>query len=287
MIIVTGANGQLGRAIVERLLERVPAAQIGVSVRDPEQARGLEERGVRVRRGDFADAISLADAFEGASQVLIVSANALGETAVRLNRTAVEVAKAAGTRRILYTSHMGANPSSPFPPMPTHAATETALQESGVAFTALRNGYYAASALMLLGNALKTGELAAPEDGPVAWTAHADLAEAAAVALTEGGLDGITPNLTASEAINLDGIAAIASELADRPIRRVVVPDADYRAGLVARGVPAPTADTLLGLFLAARQGEFAQVDPTLARLIGRAPITLRDVLKTVIVPAG
>jgi len=285
MIIVTGANGQLGRAIAERLLERVPAAQIGVSVRDPEQARGLEERGIRVRRGDFADAASLTHAFEEASQVLIVSGGTTGETAVRQHRTAIDTAKAAGARRILYTSHMGSNPSSPFPPMPDHAATEVALRDSGVAFTALRNGFYAASALMILGTAVETGELTAPEDGPVAWTTHADLAQAAAIALTEDSLDGVTPNLTASEAIDMTGIAALASELTGRPIRRVVVPDAEYRAGLVAHGVPAAAADMLLGLFLASRQGEFSHVDPTLARLIGRPPTPLREVLKVAILP--
>ena len=73
MIIVTGANGQLGRAVAERLLARVPAERIGVSVRDPEKARELEERGVRVRRGDLDDAAGLAHAVEGASRVLIVS----------------------------------------------------------------------------------------------------------------------------------------------------------------------------------------------------------------------
>jgi NAD(P)H dehydrogenase (quinone) len=106
-----------------------------VSVRDPEKARGLQERGIRVRRGDFTDPASLAHAFEDASQVLIVSADATGETAVRQHRTAIEAAKAAGARRILYTSHMGANPSSPFPPMPDHAAAEKALRESGVPYT--------------------------------------------------------------------------------------------------------------------------------------------------------
>lgn len=286
MNIVTGANGKLGRAVAERLLERVPAGQIGVSVRDPEQARGLEERGVRVRRGDFADPAGLADTFEGASRVLVVSASALGEEAVRLNRAAIDAAKAAGARRILYTSHMGSNPSSPFPPMPTHAASEAALRDSGVAFTALRNGFYAATAAMLLGDAVETGELAAPEDGPVAWTAHADLAEAAAIALTEEGLDGVTPDLTGPEAIDLAGVAAIASELTDRQIRRMVVPDAEHWAAMVARGVPEPAADMLLGLFAASRQGEFANVDPTLGRLIGRPPTSLRDTLKAAIAPA-
>lgn len=288
MIIVTGANGQLGRAVVERLLVRVPAEQVGVSVRDPEKARGLKERGVRVRRGDFDDTASLAHAFEEVSQVLIVSADSFGETAVRQHRTAIDIAKKAGAHRILYTSHMGSSPTSLFPPMVDHAATEAALRDSGVAFTALRNGFYADSALMMLGDALKTGVLAAPEDGPVSWTSHPDLAEVAAIALSEEALDGVTPDLTASEAIDLDGIAALASELAHRPIRRVVVPDADYRAGLVAHGLPEERADMLLGIFRASRQGEFARVDPTLARLIDRRPpMPFRDILKAAISPAG
>ncbi len=287
MIIVTGANGKLGRAIVEHLLELVPAEQIGVSVQDTEKARDLEKRGVRVRRGDFDDAASLASAFEGASQVLIVSASRTGELAVRLNRTAVDTAKAAGAQRILYTSHMGSNPASPFPPMPTHAAIEVALQESGVAFTALRNGFYASSAAMFLGNAVETGEAIAPEDGPVAWTAHADLARAAAIALAKGGLDGITPALTGSEMLDLAGIAEIVSELTGRPIRRVVVSDDEFRSRLVARGTPEPAIDMLLGFYVASRQGAFAQVNPTLARVIDRPPMPLREVLKAAILPAG
>ncbi|MBA2677261.1 MAG: SDR family oxidoreductase [Ktedonobacteraceae bacterium] len=285
MIIVTGANGQLGRAVVERLLARVPAEQVGVSVRDPEKAQELKERGVRVRRGDFDDPASLAHAFEGASQVLIVSSDSFGELAVRKHRTAIDIAKKVGARRILYTSHMGSSPTSLFPPMVDHAATEAALRDSGVAFTSLRNGYYAASALMMLGNALQTGELVAPEDGPVSWTSHSNLAEVAAIALSEEVLDGVTPDLTASEAIDLNGIAALASELAHRPIRRVVVPDAEYRAGLVAHGLPGEVADMLLGTFRASRQGEFNRVDPTLARLINRPPVPFRDVLKAAISP--
>ncbi len=280
MIIVTGASGQLGRGITERLLERIPAAEVGVSVRSPEKGRWLSERGTRVRQGDFGDAASLRHAFEGASQVLIVSAGATGEAAVRQHRTAIDAARAAGARRILYTSHMGANAASPFPPMPDHAATEAALQTSGVAFTSLRNGFYAASRVMLMGRALETGELVAPEDGPVSWTAHADLAEVAAIALiSEGLLDGLTSPLTGPEALDLAGLAAIASELTGRPITRVTVTDEQYRVGLVSHGVPGPQADFLVGLFAASRQGEFAAVDPTLKRLLNRPPMAMRDVL--------
>lgn len=285
MIIVTGANGQLGRAVVDRLLTRVPAEQIGVSVREPEKAQELKELGIRVRRGDFTDPASLAHAFEDASQLLIVSSNTLGEMAVRQHRTAINVAKQVGTRRILYTSHIGSSATSLFPPMVDHAATEAALQESGVAFTSLRNGFYMSTVLLLLGDAVKTGELSAPEDGPVSWTTHADLAEVTAIALSEEVLDGVTPDLTASEAVDLDGIAAIVSELAQRPIRRIIVPDAAYRDRLVAHGVPTEYADMTLGIFQASRRGEFNRVDPTLARLIGRPPMALQEVLKVTISP--
>lgn len=282
MIIVTGATGQLGSAIVERLLERVPADRIGVSVRDPERANGLAERGVRVRHGDFDDAPSLTHAFEAAEQILVVSSATSGDAAVRQHHTAIEAAKAVGAGRLVYTSHMGSSRTSSFAPMLDHAATEAMLQQSGLAFTSLRNGFYASSALMLLGPALETGEVEAPADGPVSWTAHADLAEAAASALTdEGRLDGLTPALTGSEAIDLADIVEIAAQLSGRPINRTVVSDDQYRRSLVSHGVPGTAADMLVGMFAASRQGEFAAVDPTLAKLLGRPPMTIRDVLQT------
>jgi len=287
MIIVTGANGKLGRAVVERLLDRVPAERIGVSVRDREKARDLEQRGVRVRRGDFDDAESLADVFEGASRVLVVSVDRLDEAAVRQHRAAINAAKTAGAGRIFYTSHAGADPISAFPPGRDHAATEVALQDSGVPFTSLRNGFYAQTAAFLVGSALVSGELRAPEDGPVDYTAIPDLAEATAIALADEGLDDTVLTLTGSEAVDTAGLAAMASELTGRPIRRVVVSDDEYCAGLVAHGVPEPQAAMFLTLFVAARQGMFTRVDPTLARLIGRQPAQVRDALKEVISSAG
>jgi uncharacterized protein YbjT (DUF2867 family) len=280
VIIVTGANGQFGRAVVEGLLARVPAEQVGVSVREPEKAAELEKQGVRVRRGDFADPASLTHAFEDATQVLLVSTGTTGEEAVGHHRTAIEAAVDAGAKRVLYTSHMGANPASPFAPMPDHAATEAALMATEVPCVVLRNGFYATTPLLLLRGALETGELAAPEDGPVAWTAHADLAEVAVHALTGDDLDGITPPLTGPEAIDLAGVAALASQVTGRPVRRVVVSDAAYRDQLVAQGLPGPTADMLVGMFTASRLGHFAPADPTLPRLLGRPATPLVEVLK-------
>lgn len=286
MIIVTGANGQLGRTITERLLERVPAEQIGVSVREPDKARDFEEQGVRVRRGDFDDEASLVHAFEGASRVLIVSVDSTGEEAIRKHRAAISAAKTVGAERVFYTSHAGSDQISAFPPMIDHAATEAALRDSGLAYTSLRNGFYATTAVMQLTNALETGELAIPEDGPVDWTTHADLAEAIAVALTDDSLTDTILNLTGAEAVDMAGIAEIASELTGRQIRRVVVPDDEYRSGLISQGLPEHAADMVLGIFVASRQRRFTLVDPALARLIGRSPTPLREALKS-LMPAN
>jgi len=283
MIVVTGATGQLGRLIVEQLLARLPSSRVGVSVRDPGKAADLGARGVRVRHGDFSNAASLQSAFEGATQVLLVSSNAraTGGDTLAQHRTAIAAARAAGAERVVYTSHMGVSDRSAFAPMHDHHATEAMLQESGMSWVALRNGFYAASSLALLGNAVQTGTLEAPADGKVSWTAHADLAEAAALLLTQaGGEDGPTAPLTASCALDLSDIAALLAELTGRPVQRRVVEDEVLAAQLAARGLPARAAATVLGLYRASREGEFAAVDPTLGRLLGRAPTSLRALLE-------
>ncbi|MGC4748148.1 NAD(P)H-binding protein [Micromonospora sp. DT201] len=283
MFVITGATGQLGSQIVDRLLERVPADTVGVSVRDVGKAAGLAERGVRVRAGDFTDPTTLEYAFEGADTVLVVSAAIRGGAAVDANRAAIDAAHAAGAKRILYTSHQAASRQSLFAPQPTHAATEEYLAGLGVPFTALRNGFYASTLSFAIGAALETGQLVAPADGPVSWTAHADLAEAAAIALAEdGALDGITPALTASEMLDLEAVAGVLTDITGRTIRRVVADDEQWRAAAIERGMPAAAADFTLGMYRAARRGEFAVTDPTLETLIGHRPTSVRSVLEVI-----
>jgi NAD(P)H dehydrogenase (quinone) len=285
MIIVTGATGQLGSQIVQHLLERVPAERVGVSVRDTSRAGALGARGVRVRRGDFTDPDSLNTAFEGATQVIIISASVTGKAAIEQHSAAITAAMESGAERVLYTSHQAASEDSLFAPMLDHAATEERLSTGGVPFTALRNGFYANTVIRLLGQALATGELVAPADGPVSWTTHADLAEAAAIILAgQEPFEGITPPLTAPETHDLDDVAGILSQLTGRTIRRVVADDGDWAKDLTGRGVPDSQAEMLLGMFRASRRGEFATTDPTLELLLGRPAQSIRSVLAGVAV---
>jgi len=284
MFIVTGGTGRLGSQIVAQLLDRLPADQVGVSVRDVSKAAGLASRGVRVRAGDFTDPAALDHAFEGADQVLVVSAAIRGPRAGDANRTAIEAAVRAGATRVLYTSHQAASLSSLFPAQVQHAATEAVLAEQGVAWTALRHGFYASTFEIFVPTALETGELRLPEDGPFSWTAHADLAEVDAITLThEDALDGVSPALTGSELLDFADVARILSSITARPIRRVVVDDGEWRDSAIERGLPAPAADFTLGMFRAARRGEFACTDPTLEQLLGRQAISARTTIEAIV----
>ncbi len=283
MILVTGATGNFGRQVVEGLLEKLPADQVGVSTRDPSKAEDLKQRGVRVCKGDFAEPESLREAFDGAEQVLIVSGTAMGGDGVRQHGNAIQAAKTAGAKRILYTSHQGKGSASIFiPTKENHVPTDALLAKCGISYVSLQNGFYAESALFQLRGMRETGRIALPEDGPVCWTARADLAEAAVAVLLEPGLlaDGPSPALTGSEMLDFSGLAQLASEILKKPVEHELVSDETYRAMLVKQGMPDIFAGLLLSLYQAARVGEFAVVDPTLERLIGRKPTTMRHVLE-------
>jgi len=279
MIIVTGATGALNGATVDHLLDRMPAEEIVVAVRDPAKAQRFTDRGVAVRRGDYADPDSLPAAFEGADQLMLVSSSDPGAGAVSLHHTAIDAAVAVGVGRILYTSHQGAAPDTPFGPGRDHAATERLLAESGVPWTSLRNGFYAHSLGWLTGPWRETGVITVPADGPVSWTAREDAAEAAAVILaSNGAYDGPT-TLTARAAPTFADVAATASELTGRTIRLSVLGQDEWLAAQVAAGQKEFMARFTLGMYQAAHNGFFAGTDPLLATLLDREPRTVADVL--------
>ncbi|WP_166979501.1 SDR family oxidoreductase [Paramicrobacterium fandaimingii] len=279
MIIVTGATGVLGGKVVDHLLESVAADRIAVAVRDVSKAQRFADRGIDVRRADYSDRASLTAAFAGGDQLFLVSSSDPTADAVTLHRNAIDAAVAAGIGRVLYTSHQGAHPQSPFAPAQDHAATEWMLEESGLAWTSLRNGFYAHSLEFMLGAWRETGIIEVPSNGPVSWTAREDAAEAAAAILASDGRYDGPVTLTARSAPTFDEIAMIASEIAGRSIRVSIVDPDEWVAGQVAAGTPEGMAHFTLGIYQAAAGGYFAGVDPTLGELLGREPRSVRDLL--------
>ncbi|MFD4406333.1 NAD(P)H-binding protein [Nocardia sp. NPDC058499] len=276
MIVVTGATGGLGGTTVEHLLERVPADRIGISVRDAARAQHFADRGVRVRQASYEDPAALRDSFAGAEQVLLVSGNDPAADMVGLHRGAIEAAVQAGARRIVYTSQHGAVPGNPYRPSDIHIATEAILGDSGVGWTALRNGAYGPLD-QVLGPWQRTGVIAQPADGPVPYTDRADIAEATAVVLAgDRSFDGPV-TLAAPTALTFDDVAEIAAGLTGRTIERMVLDDERWTADQVTTGVPEQMARLMLTWYQAARAGYFAESGPLLTELLGREPRTVAD----------
>jgi uncharacterized protein YbjT (DUF2867 family) len=279
VIVVTGATGGLNGATVEQLLTRVPPTEVVVAVRDKAKAQHFADRGVAVREADYERPKTLPTAFVGADQVLLVSTNDPAADAVALHRAAVDGAVEAGVGRILYTSHQGAAPDSPFGPGRDHHATEQYLAETGIPWTSLRNGFYAHSLAWLAGPWRETGVISVPADGPVSWTAREDAAEAAATILTAPTPYEGPVTITAPTAPTFEDLAGIASELADRTVECVVVDPDEWVAARLAAGMPEMAVLFTLGMYEAAGKGFFAGVDPLLGELLGREPRSARDAL--------
>ncbi len=279
MIIITGATGQLNGKTVEHLLKLMPAKDIAVVVRDTAKAKRFKDVGIEVRRGDYAEPTSLPTAFEGADQLLLVSSNDPGADAVSLHRNAINAAVQAGVGRILYTSHQGAALDSPFLPARGHAETEKILAESGVAWTALRNGFYMHSLNRLMGQWRETERITVPADGRISWTSREDAAEAAARILASNGkYDGPT-TITASAAPTFQVVAEIASEIVGRKVELEVIGEDEWIASQIAAWQQEFMARFTLGIYQAADKGLFAGTDPLLGELLGREPKSVHDFL--------
>ncbi|MBN9549659.1 MAG: NmrA family NAD(P)-binding protein, partial [Alphaproteobacteria bacterium] len=153
-LLVTGASGHLGRAVINHLLDtfKVPAARIIATTRTPANLADLAALGVSVRAADFDDQASLAKAFQGADRALVISTNELMIQGKRREQqlAAVSAAGKAGVAHILYTSLPNPEPGSPILFAPDHYDTEQAIKASGVPYTMFRNGWYDENLFMSL-----------------------------------------------------------------------------------------------------------------------------------------
>lgn len=272
MIVITGATGALNGATVNHLLSRIPANRIGISVRNVDRAQHYADRGVRVRYGSYDDPGALRDSFADAEQVLIVSSSDYGADVVSQHRRAIEAAVDAGAKHVLYTSTTGAAADCPYAPLAIHAATEDILAATGVAWTALRNGFYG-NLNLFLGPWQQNGSIEMPADGPIPWVDRNDAAEAAAEILARGHAYDGPIDLSPSDSVTLADFARFATDLGGKLIKRIVVEDEQWIENQVGKGVPEAVARFTLSLLQASRTGYFAQGRKTLlSDLLGRNP---------------
>lgn len=274
-LVVTGATGHLGRHVVESLLARgAEPGEVVATGRDPRRLDDLAARGVDVRRADYADPASLEQALAGARKVLLVSGNEFGQRVAQ--HTAVATAAAeAGVELLAYTSAPYAATTSLLL-AGEHAATEAALAETGLPLTLLRNAWYVENYTAQLPTYLEHGMVGATGEGRVSLALRREYAEAAATVLLEDGHAGATYEL-GGPAVTLAELAAVIGEVAGQRVDHTDVPQETLVEILTEAGMPAESATVFADVDRGIAEGELEVPTADLTRLLGRAPLPLRD----------
>jgi NAD(P)H dehydrogenase (quinone) len=279
-IVVTGATGQLGRHVVEALLERnVPAQEIVATGRSLEKLADFAERGVQVKGMDYADPASVAEALKGASRVLLISGSEVGQR-VEQHRTVIEAAKVEGVELLAYTSIANADTTG-MKLAAEHQGTEGILRESGVPFVLLRNGWYLENYTDQLPGTLAQGAIAGSAgEGRVSAASRADYAHAAAAVLVSEGQAGRIYELGGDEPFTMAELAAEISAAAGKHISYQDLPAQEYAGVLAGFGVPEAFADILADSDLGIARGDLLVSTGDLRKLIGRPTTSLGEAVR-------
>lgn len=293
-LFVSGASGSLGRLVLAHLIDthHIPPARIVAGTRTPEKLADFAARGVDVRHADFDDPASIAGSLAGVYRMLLISTDAIDRPGRRIAQqtAAVEAARRAGVRHIVYTSMLEPEKSLITAIAPDHHATERAIEASGLTWTILRMSWYMEMLHVRLDAHLASGLWhSSAGDGRIAPIAREDCARAAAAALASTDVTNAVHNITGPELLTIDEIAAIVSAAFGKPIRAVHVDDEQLAEALLAGGMPPFMAPFLVSVDANTRAGLAAVESDAVKTLTGRTPQTLADFFsaqKTVTVTA-
>jgi NAD(P)H dehydrogenase (quinone) len=273
-IAVTGATGALG-GLVARALAADLRTDLRLVVRDLARAPDID---TDVRACEYADEAGSVAALGGVDVLLMVSAAEAPDRREQ-HRTFVRAAARAGVGHLVYTSFAGAAADATFTLGRDHHDAETAIRESGMAFTFLRDNFYAD---VLPHFADRDGVIRGPADaGRVAAVARADVADAAtAVLLDPATHAGATYTLTGPEALTLAEVAARAGAVTGRTLRFVDESvEAAYAWRAAEYGAEPWQLDAWVSTYTAIADGSVAQVTGDVERLTGHPARTLEQAL--------
>jgi NAD(P)H dehydrogenase (quinone) len=275
---VSGASGQLGRAVVAGLVQRGAGHQVVGISRSPERVQAPAEG----RRGDFDAPQTLVGAFAGLDRLLLIpSADLQPGVRGRQMKGAIDAANEAGVKHVFLMSAAGTRQAAEPELGAAYWTAEQHLIRTARAWTILRMNYYAESMAQEMRMSLGTGVLAGLGEERVAYVSRDDLAAAAAGALLGEGHSGAIYNGTGPSAMSGAERSAIASRILGRPVGYAILTEDQLRAGLVQAGLPEIVIAAMVEIKTNFVRGGFDIVTSDIERLSGRAAKPLQAILAT------
>jgi NAD(P)H dehydrogenase (quinone) len=263
-IVVTGASGKVGRMIATRLAhDGVPQTLL---VRAAARAPALPRAEVVV--ADFTDGASVRAALRPGDRVFMVSVHEDVETRIAAHRSFVEAAADVGVGLLAYLSIVNPSPTAAFHHGRSHEATERMIRASGLPYAFLRMNLFLDDLPLWFD---PDGVCRGPGgDGRVALISRADTAAVSAGVLVGPGCENEALDLTGEESHTLGELAALCSEVLDRPLRYVPGTREAWLESRIAAGVPAWDANIGIGSYDALLGGEFDITSQVVRRVTGR-----------------
>jgi NAD(P)H dehydrogenase (quinone) len=280
-ILVTGATGILGSAVIETLLKKIPSNQINVITRKEEKQIEFQSKGFNAFVGSYDDVYSLKKAMEGVDTVLLISSGDQGDR-MQEHRNVVDAAKKASVECIAYTSRALQNRATLSNKlMLEHFETEDYIKESGLKYIIFQNALYMDVIPLFVGKQVfETGVFQPAGDGKVAYALRQEQGEAMANVLLNEVCNNQVYKFTGSEAYSFYDVANVLTELSGKEVKYTAVEIPAFKEIMKQKGLPEGMVKKIIDFNLDIKNGQEAEVTNELEMKLGRKPASFKEGLK-------
>jgi len=281
-ILVTGATGNLGSAVIETLLKNIPAQNIYALVREEEKISEIKAKGINVFQGDYDNVSALKSAMANVDTVLLISAGDQGDR-MQQHRNVIDAAKKSGVENIAYTSRAMRNREIlAHQLMEEHFLTEDYIKASGLNYTIFRNTLYMDVLPIFVGKQVfEKGIFQPAGDGKVAFALRKEMGEAMANVMSNEACENKTYKFTNNEAYSFYDIAKALTTLSGKEVKYHPVDISTFQEGMRPTGIPEPMLQKVVEFNTDIKNRQEDEITNDLENKLGRKPTTLKEGLKT------
>lgn len=287
-IIVTGVDGNFGGHVVEEITKLVKKEDLILTCPFEKGLEKFKNEGFETRVANFNHYEGLEEAFRGGDVILIISAPFVGAKRQAAHKNAIDAAKAAGVKKVVYTSLVNAtDPENPSIEKIDHAYTEEYVLSIDMDYIFLRNSQYAEA--MITSYLTSNGVMVSCQgDGKMSYISRIDCAIAAAHALTKEDVHKTIFNINGPESLTLDEFVKIGNKETGMDVKVKNVSEEEVYAAFDAIGVPRTTdgvfkdgspapysSDGMVTFATAIRLGKMDEFTNDFEKLTGKKPRTV------------
>ncbi|MEM9589775.1 MAG: NAD(P)H-binding protein [Pseudomonadota bacterium] len=278
MILVTGATGNIGRAVVTAL--HAAGENVVVLVRNAEKAKTLLPPDVPTRVADYADGPAVGEAMQGIEQLVFIPSDGDATDVLQHHANIITAAHHARVAHTVFISISDLADTSPFYFTPVYRDAEQRIAEADLSCARLRCNLYAEFVRdHYLLPAVETGRFDAPlGTGQIAPVARADVAEATIAAIRSPEHAGRIFELTGPDLLDGHDLAAAISETHETPVVYDSIPLPDYLLNSWATQPP-PWPHAFSSMAQSIAQGHYGKSATGIQDLIGRPPTEFKALL--------